>query len=126
MTTILVIDDEFGIAATLEAIFGEEGYRVVTANNGRQALLRLAEAEAPPDLILLNYMMPLLDGPGVLRALRAEPAFQNIPVVMMTALPESAITEDCAGYAAFLRKPFKGTEALKIITRILGGATITE
>ncbi len=121
MKTILVVDDEFGIALTLEMILGDEGYRVVTASNGRQALKRLADA--PPDLILLDHVMPVLDGAGMLRALRADSAYRDIPVVMMTALPEAAMSDACAGCAGFLRKPFKGTEAVEIATRILADAT---
>src|SRR3712207_505510 len=69
MATVLVIDDEFGIAEVIEMALEDEGHRVVAAGNGEQGLERLAEAAV--DLVLLDYMMPLLDGPGVLRAGRA-------------------------------------------------------
>ncbi len=103
--TVLVVDDEFGVAEVLDAILTDEGYRVVTATNGRQALARIAEQ--PPDLILLDYMMPILDGVAVLRALSADPAAQNLPVVVMSALPEEVISTKTKNYAAFLRKPFR-------------------
>lgn len=103
--TVLVVDDEFGVAEVLDAILTDEGYRVITATNGRQALARIAEQ--PPDLILLDYMMPVLDGVAVLRALSADPAAQKLPVVVMSALPEEAISTEARNYVAFLRKPFR-------------------
>jgi CheY-like chemotaxis protein len=103
--TVLVVDDEFGVAEVLDAILSDEGYRVITATNGRQALARIAEQR--PDLVLLDYMMPILDGVAVLRALSADPTAHNLPVVVMSALPEEAISTETKRYAAFLRKPFR-------------------
>lgn len=105
MRTVLVVDDEFGVAEVLDAILSDEGYHVITATNGRQALARIAEQR--PDLVLLDYMMPILDGVAVLRALSADPAAHNLPVVVMSALPEEAISTETKRYAAFLRKPFR-------------------
>ncbi len=70
MRTILVVDDEFAITTTLETILGDAGYRVLTAADGRQGMARLVENA--PDLILLNHMMPVLDGPGMLRFAKSE------------------------------------------------------
>jgi DNA-binding response OmpR family regulator len=104
MKTIVIIDDEFGLADVLEATLSDSGYRVVTASNGEQGMQ--AMAEHPPDLVLLDYMMPLLDGPGVLRAMRVQPRLAAVPVIMMSAMPESVVSSRCSGYSAFLRKPF--------------------
>jgi CheY-like chemotaxis protein len=104
MKTIVIIDDEFGLADVLEATLSDGGYRVVTATNGQQGLQVMAEH--PPDLVILDYMMPLLDGPGVLRAMRADPRLATVPVIMMSAMPESVVSARCTGYTAFLRKPF--------------------
>ena len=105
MRTVLVVDDEFGVAEVLDAILSDEGFRVVTATNGRQALDRISEQR--PDLVLLDYMMPILDGVGVLHALAADPQADNLPVVVMSALPEEAIAFAATRYHAFLRKPFR-------------------
>lgn len=119
MKTVLVVDDEFGIAEVLEAILTDEGYRVVTAINGQQGLARLAEAR--PDIVLLDFMMPVLDGPGMLRTMKADPAYRDLPVVMMSSLGEVAVAEACSGYAAFLRKPFRVPMVVQMVASLIGG-----
>jgi CheY-like chemotaxis protein len=121
MRTILVVDDEFGIAETLQLLLEDDGYHVTTASNGRQGLQRLADGV--PDLVLLDYMMPGLDGPGMLRAIREDLTYRDLPVIMMTALPEAAVADGVGklGYAAFLRKPFRAQEVLNLVARLLGG-----
>ncbi len=111
---MLVVDDEFGVAEVLDAILTDEGYRVITATNGRQALARIAEQR--PDLVLLDYMMPVLDGAAVLRALATDPAADSLPVVVMSALPEEAISTLTKRYAVFLRKPFRIKTVLAAIS----------
>jgi len=118
--TVLVVDDEFGVAEVLDAILTDEGYRVVTATNGRQALARIAEQR--PDLMLLDYMMPILDGVAVLRALSADPTVSGLPVVVMSALPQEAIAIETRHYAAFLRKPFRIKTVLAAIQSALSAA----
>ena len=123
MATVLVVDDEFGIVDVLEAILNDQGYRVLTACNGKQGLVRLAEQK--PDVILLDFMMPILGGGEMLRAMAAEPACQRIPVIMMSSLSEDVIAERCKGYAAFLHKPFRAAAVLSTVARVLGsGANV--
>jgi CheY-like chemotaxis protein len=118
MKTILVADDEFGLTDALAATFSDLGFRVFTASNGLRALELMAEN--PPDLVMLDYMMPLLDGPGVLLAMRGEARFAPIPVVMMSAMPESIVRLKCEGYVAFLRKPFTFDAALRAVEAEIG------
>jgi CheY-like chemotaxis protein len=118
MATVLVVDDEFGIVDVLETILTDEGYRVVTACNGKQGLVRLSEEE--PDVILLDFMMPILGGDEMLRAMAAEPAYQRIPVIMISSLSEDVIAERCGGYAAFLHKPFRAAAVLSTVAHVLG------
>ena len=121
MATVLVVDDEFGIVDVLETILVDEGYRVLTACNGKQGLVRLSEEK--PEVILLDFMMPILGG-EMLRTMAAEPAYQRIPVIMMSSLSEEAVAKRCRGYAAFLHKPFRATAVLSAVARVLGaGAT---
>jgi CheY-like chemotaxis protein len=115
--TILVVDDEWAIAEVLEALLSDEGYRVIIANNGKQALERLAEW--PPDLIMLDFMMPVMDGNATLAALKENPKTANIPVILMSSLPEETISERCSGYVTFLRKPFRVAAVLDTIERAL-------
>ena len=117
--TILVVDDESSLVQILEAILSENGYRVLTAANGRAALEQLAKAGSRPDLVLLDYMMPILDGPAVLKAMAAEAAYRDIPVIIMSSLSEATIAEQCHGHAAFLRKPYSVTKLIETIQPIL-------
>jgi CheY-like chemotaxis protein len=118
MRTILVVDDEFGVPELLEFVLEEEGYRVVTATNGRQGLQRLAESPRP-DLVLLDYMMPVLNGPGMLKAMR-NGDFNAIPVVFMSSLDEDSVRKTAEHeFQAFLRKPFKLAELVGIVRRLL-------
>src|SRR6185437_5090579 len=79
---VLVVDDEDAICDTVATILEDEGYSVATAVNG--AALKVA-ADSPPDVILLDIMMPLMDGPEVYRRLHLDPRTASIPVVVMTA-----------------------------------------
>jgi CheY-like chemotaxis protein len=120
MTTVLVVDDEPLIAMALEAALEDAGYRVATAANGRQGLERLAEAPRP-DLVLLDMMMPVMNGPAMLAAMAAEPDLAGIPVVVLSSLPEEAIRARVGeGVAAILRKPYSAEQVLDAIARVLG------
>ena len=121
MTTVLVVDDEALIAMALEAALEDAGYRVATAANGRQGLERLAEAPRP-DLVLLDMMMPVMNGPAMLAAMGADPALRGIPVVVLSSLPEEAVRARADGVAAILLKPCTVDEVLDAIARVLGEA----
>ena len=118
MTSVLVVDDEFGIADLIEAVLEDEGYRVLTAANGKQGLERLAQER--PDLVFLDYMMPVMDGAAVLRSIADEPSLGDIPIVLMSSLPEATVAERCSGYAIFMRKPFKITDVVSVTERLIG------
>jgi CheY-like chemotaxis protein len=113
VAVVLVVDDEFGIAEVLQAILEDEGHRVLTAINGRAALERIAEQK--PDIVLSDYMMPVMDGAALLATLSAEPMLSGIPVVLMSSLQEAAVAERCSGYAAFIRKPFRIDDVLDVL-----------
>jgi CheY-like chemotaxis protein len=103
MQTVLVVEDSKFLRADREHVLKKAGYLVLTAADGFEALT--VAREALPDLILLDMMLPKLDGPSVLRALKADPATAQIPVVVVTALSqknEEKLMHD--GAAAFLEK----------------------
>jgi len=75
---VLIVEDEFAIADLLEMALTDGGYRVVTAANGRQGLEHLAQGPIP-DLLISDFMMPVLDGPGLLRAMRETEAQRTFP-----------------------------------------------
>ena len=121
MTTVLVVDDEPLIAMALEAMLEDAGYRVATAANGRQGLEQLAEAPRP-DLVLLDMMMPVMNGPAMLAAMAADPGLRGIPVVVLSSLPEEAVRARAGGVAAILLKPCTAEQVLDAIARALGEA----
>jgi CheY-like chemotaxis protein len=88
--TVLIVEDEFAIADLLEMVLTDEGYHVLMAANGRQGLERLAEGPRP-DLIISDYMMPVLDGAGMLKAMRNTEAQRDIPCIVMSSLPEPSV-----------------------------------
>jgi CheY-like chemotaxis protein len=117
MQTVLVVDDEFGVAEVVQSILEDEGYRVATAINGKQALARLNEVT--PDLIMLDYMMPIMDGTQTLIAIRNNATFARIPVIMMSSLEEVSVRETCTDYDFFIRKPFRAVAVLKAVQQLL-------
>jgi CheY-like chemotaxis protein len=82
---VLVVDDDDGIRSALAQALEEEGYLVTTAAHGAEALDYLRAAGRPPCMILLDIMMPVLDGRAFLEIKRADPSLADIPVVVVTA-----------------------------------------
>jgi two-component system chemotaxis sensor kinase CheA len=117
VATLLVVDDEWAIADWLDAILSEAGYRVLVASNGRKALETL-ENEAV-DLVLTDFMMPQLDGPGLVSAMKAEPRTRDLPVIIMSSLSEPTVRERLDGHAGFLRKPFREQELFQLLDKVL-------
>lgn len=117
MKTILVVDDELANAEVLSLILEEEGYRVFCASNGRQGLTRVAEVQ--PQLVVLDFMMPEMNGAAMGRALRDDPATRHIRILMNSSLTEAAVREHFDGFDHFLRKPYNIDVALEVIARLL-------
>lgn len=101
--TVLLAEDDLEIRDILQDLLEAEGYDVIPASHGRQALefLRSARGSKLPDLVVLDIMMPLVDGSQVLDEMKRDPVLAEIPVVVLSA----AVRERPAGAAAFLRKP---------------------
>jgi diguanylate cyclase (GGDEF)-like protein/PAS domain S-box-containing protein len=108
--TILIVDDEGQNRRLLEALLGHEGYLTRTARNGEEALAAIADD--PPDLILLDVMMPGLDGREVARAVKADAATRSIPIIMVTAQTdrEARLAALDAGAEDILSKPVDRAE----------------
>ena len=103
--TILAVDDQPQNLRLLDAVLAPRGYRLVTASSGEQALEKLSEAV--PDLVLLDIVMPGIDGYEVCRRIRNNPATAFLPVVMITASgDQEKISSIQAGADDFVSKPF--------------------
>ncbi|HZO95057.1 MAG TPA: response regulator [Candidatus Baltobacteraceae bacterium] len=108
--TVLVADDDEGVRMLLRVLLARQGFTVLDAENGLIAL-ETARRERP-DLVLLDWVMPIMDGHETVRQLKRDPVTRDIPVVMLTA--QSSIDDKVAGLEAgaqdFLTKPFDGRE----------------
>ena len=113
--TILAVDDIATNIMLLKAVLSRAKYKIVTASSGFEALQKVAEVN--PDLILLDIMMPDLDGYEVLKRLKADPAHEDIPVIFLTALhnPEDIVKGFKFGASDYISKPFNHEE---LITRV--------
>ena len=113
--TILAVDDIATNIMLLKAVLSRAKYKIVTASGGYEAIEK-ASKEAP-DLILLDIMMPDLDGYEVIKHLKADPATQDIPVIFLTALhnPEDIVKGFKLGASDYVSKPFNHEE---LITRV--------
>jgi DNA-binding response OmpR family regulator len=121
MGPLLIVDDEFGLADTLRDFLRDEGYRTVVAFNGREALARMAEET--PALVLLDYMMPSMNGLEFLEAMKRDERFSGVPVIMMSAAPASFWRSlPCAG---FLPKPFKLSQVVALVHQLAGPPPVT-
>lgn len=115
--SVLVVDDEPGTVDVLISVLQDSGIKARGAAHGRDALGALAAHV--PDLILLDYMMPVLDGADLVHAIKDDRRLAKIPIVMMSGIPESMIKRRCHAYDAFLRKPFSLTELQDTIDKLL-------
>ena len=113
--TILAVDDIATNIMLLKAVLSRAKYKIVTASGGNEALEKAATEL--PDLILLDIMMPDMDGYEVIRHLKADPALQDIPVIFLTALhnPEDIVKGFKLGASDYVSKPFNHEE---LITRV--------
>ncbi len=121
---ILAVDDDDLNLKLLGYMLGDAGYKVCTASSALQAV---ASVEVqPPDLILLDVMMPEMDGFEVLEQLKANVKTKSIPVVMLTSLSDMASRErgTSLGATHFLSKPTRRVDLLEIVNGLVGpGAT---
>ena len=116
---LLVVDDDAGLLLAVSETLRSEGYVVVTARRGGEALVRVAEHM--PDLIISDIRMPGMDGYQLARNLRSAPHTRLIPIVFLTAKDETAdrIAGFRSGVDAYITKPFEPEELIAIVAGIL-------
>jgi DNA-binding NarL/FixJ family response regulator len=116
---LLVVDDEPNLLRAVAAALRAEGYEVMTARNGREALVRVAESV--PDLIISDIRMPGMDGYQLAAQLRSSQRTALVPLVFLTAKDETAdrVAGFRSGVDAYITKPFEPDELLAVIQSIL-------
>jgi CheY-like chemotaxis protein len=120
MTSILVVDDEATIRGLVAGVLEDEGYGVLQACHGAQALaLALQEL---PDLVLTDLMMPVMNGADLVRQLKNNAATRRVPIVLMTAAGRAAAEEHDVD--AVLTKPFELDALLALVTHYTGPAPV--
>lgn len=116
---VLIVDDEENIVISMEFLLNQAGYYLEIARNGEEALEKVAAFT--PDLILLDVMMPKINGFEVTRRVRENPAWQQIKIIMLTAKGrEVEVTKGLAlGANAYIIKPFSTKELMAQVEHIL-------
>ena len=112
---VLLVDDELSSAEVLALILAGEDYHVTLAANARQALTRLDDAA--PHILVVDFMMPGMNGAELVTAIRQITPYENVPVLLISGAPEAALRRYGLKYDAFLRKPF----GLELFLRTLRG-----
>ena len=115
---VLLVEDEANIAEAMRFILTREGWRVSHVADGN---LVLAEVQRdPPDLIILDHMLPGLSGLEILSALRADPATRALPVMMLTARGRDRDLAERAGANRFVSKPFSNADLVAEVRLMMG------
>jgi DNA-binding response OmpR family regulator len=120
---ILLVDDERNLVELTTMRLESAGYEVIAAYDGAEALDKINQSK--PDLIILDLMLPKVDGYEVCTMLKQDGRYQNIPIVLLTAKvqeKDEQLGQEC-GANAYVRKPFQAKELLETIQRLLPGGT---
>ncbi len=117
--SVLIVDDEPNIVLSLQFLMKKAGYTVRTAGDGEQALAELSRE--PPDLVLLDVMMPKIDGFTVCEKVRATPEWRDIRVIMLTARGRDVVRQKglAVGADDYITKPFSTQEAIDRVAAVL-------
>lgn len=126
---LLLTDDDPDILENLLTILGTQPYRLATARDGKQCLAMINEER--PDLLILDLLMPRIDGWGVIRELRSDPEYADLPIMVLTTVVEDASRrryELEMGMAMdvqdYVQKPAKPAELLQRVERLLSGRVV--
>jgi CheY-like chemotaxis protein len=115
---ILVVEDDADMRGLLVAVLTGAGFRVVTAENGLEALEQLRRQR--PCVVVLDLAMPLLDGPGFVHAAQADPEFPSVPVICVSGMPGSRAVAKELGITDCLTKPFASEALIEAVLRNCG------
>ena len=121
--TVLIVDDEENMVHLLRVIFESAGYKVLSALSGREALEVLSGRT--PDVVLLDIMMPEMDGWEVFRRMREDPSLPDVPVVVITAKKDEIDRQmgtELLRVDGYVTKPFVRKELVRTVERIIEGS----
>ena len=118
---VLLIEDEPNIAEAIGFLLTRDGLRVSHAAEGAAALVLVRQD--PPDLVILDHMLPGMSGLEILTALRADPESRDLPVMMLTARGRDREMAEQAGADRFMTKPFSNAEIVAEVRAMLGRGT---
>jgi CheY-like chemotaxis protein len=120
---VLLVDDDTANLEVLSDLLRSEGYVVVCARNGAEAMACLGNAQ--PDVVMLDYVMPTMDGATMAKMLKDDAATRHIAIVMTSGLPEEMVRPRCQLYDAFLQKPYDVDRALRTLVDVTRGAALS-
>ena len=115
---VLIVEDEPNIVESLTFLLGRAGFEVTAESDGRQAAALLSEA--PPDVLVLDLMLPGMDGFSILRHLRAQDATRDLPVIVLSAKGQSEDQKTAleCGADRFITKPFSNEAIVAAVTQL--------
>jgi CheY-like chemotaxis protein len=118
---ILLVDDSATVLMMERMVLASEGVELFTAKNGLEAQQKAKQER--PDLILMDVVMPQVDGLQACRAIRADPDTKHIPIIMVTTRGENTNVEDGyqSGCSEYITKPINSAELLRMVRHYLGG-----
>lgn len=111
--TVLLVDDDSEFRESLRDLLAGEGHRVVCARDGSDAVAAMRAHR--PDVVLLDYVMPRVDGASLVKSLRESESTRDIAIVMISGLPEEMVRPVCEGYDVYLPKPVQPDELLRAL-----------
>ncbi|AOB32210.1 hypothetical protein AKI39_18045 [Bordetella sp. H567] len=118
MAKIMVVDDEATLARVVHEALSGAGHTVYVENDGLKALTRMLEIQ--PDLVVSDVMMPGMGGASLLTAMRDNAYLEEVPVIVMSGMPEESVVNACPRYTAFIAKPFDLSAIVDMVNRVLG------
>ena len=122
---VLIVDDEPGVRRLVRRILSTD-YIVLEAQDGEEALIMAHSLK--PDIVLMDIIMPRMDGLTACHAIKTDEATKAIPVVMLTAIGyelNKKLAENIAGASAYMTKPFNSQELLSTISRVLSSLLVS-
>ncbi len=115
---VLIVEDDADLREMMAQLLSLEGYNAATVSNGREALQYLHNGHQTPHVILLDLMMPVMDGWEFRRQQQADPAVADVPVIVLSALDQSRAADVNA--QAFLKKPLDFDRLLQLVREYCG------